>query len=63
MGEHILVINDVPGRPDFEMRADTRSVPPATIAGCLRGLESVAVEAALDRAAATHIRPQLVPAS
>ncbi len=52
-----LHINDVPGIIQYELLADTRYVPPADIQAILRGLEAVTVEAALDPAAPTGIRP------
>ena len=55
-------INDVPGTLSYEMCVDTHYVSPADLEACLRGLEAVAVEAALDPAAPTGIRPTLVRA-
>lgn len=55
-------INDVPGTASLEICADTRYVPPADMEAVLRGLEAVAVAAALDPAAPTGILPALVPA-
>jgi hypothetical protein len=60
MGENILVPFAGDGSGIGEL---IRGVPLATMEGSLRGLAPVAVEAALDPAAAARIRPRLVPAS
>jgi Condensation domain len=53
--------NAVPGTLNYEICADTHYVSPADMETCLRGLEAVAVQAALDPAARTGIRSTLVP--
>ncbi|HKT06029.1 MAG TPA: condensation domain-containing protein [Rugosimonospora sp.] len=42
-----LHINNAPDTVDISLFADTRYVPPATMEGCLRGMEEIAVRAAL----------------
>jgi hypothetical protein len=51
-----LLINSVPGTVQYELAVDTRLVSPADMEACLRGMEAVAVEAALDPAARTGVR-------
>jgi hypothetical protein len=54
-----LHINNVPGTVCYELRADTHALSPGDMEACLRGLEAVAVEAALNVAAPTGILPPL----
>jgi hypothetical protein len=54
-GRCFLLVNDVPGTTFFELIADTSYLPPEAMEACLRGIEAVAVAAALDPAAATEV--------
>jgi Condensation domain len=54
-GRCFLLVNDVPGTTYFELIADTSYLPPDSMEACLRGIEAVAVAAALDPAAATGV--------
>ena len=54
-----LHINNVPGTVQCELLADTHYVSPADMEACLRELEAVAVEAALDPAARTGVQATL----
>jgi Condensation domain len=51
-----LHINNVPDTVRYELGADTRYVSPADMEACLRAIEAVAVEAALNPAARTGVR-------
>jgi hypothetical protein len=55
-GRCFLHINDIPDTISCTLHADTHYVSPADMEACLRGLEEVAVEAALDPAARTGVR-------
>jgi hypothetical protein len=50
-----LYVDDAPGAVDLELSADTRYFAPADLAALVRGIEAVAVEAALDPAAVTGV--------
>jgi hypothetical protein len=52
-----MYINDMPGAMSYEMWVDVRYMSAADLEAALRGLEAVVVEAALDPAASTGIRP------
>lgn len=51
-----LHVDDPPGAVDFVLSVDTRFFSPADMQALVRGMESVAVEAALDPSATTAVR-------
>ncbi|OLB81313.1 MAG: condensation protein [Actinobacteria bacterium 13_2_20CM_2_71_6] len=56
-----LHINSVPDTIDYTLRVDTHCISPAEMEACLRGLESVIVEAAFDPALSTGVRSMPAP--
>ncbi len=58
-----ISVNPVPDTVDLEMWADTHYVSPADLEALLRGVEAVAVSAALDPATPTGIRSRPAPVS
>jgi Condensation domain len=56
-----LYVDDAPDAVDFELSADTRYFSPDDLAALVRGIEAVAVEAALDPAASTGVHAVPAP--
>jgi hypothetical protein len=50
-------VDDEPGSVTIVMSADTKYISPGDMEACLRGMEEIAVAAATDPAAPTHVSP------
>jgi hypothetical protein len=50
-------VDDEPGSVNIVMSADTRYISPGDMEACLRGMEEIAVAAATDPPATTHVSP------
>jgi hypothetical protein len=50
-------VDDEPGSVTIVMSADTKYISPGDMEACLRGMEEIAVAAATDLAAPTHVSP------